>query len=277
LSDRDKFAILRRAKRVWAVASIHGAVAQLEAAHSALAERFADDDRLVYLGNYLGHGPDILETLSEMLRFRRALIARPRHFAFDIAYLRGAQEEMWQKLLQLQFAPNPREVLPWLMEHGVQATLEAYGGSAEEGLKNARDGALSLTRWTSSLRAAMQAQPGHYALMTHLRQAAYSDDQKLLFVNAGLTLDRPLSAQTDALWWGGSGFTKMTQPYASFARVVRGFDRSRPGAALHSHSATIDGGAGFGGKLLVACFEPGASADPVNLHRDRETFKFVGP
>ena len=32
-------------------------------------------------------------------------------FLGDIVFLRGSQEEMWQKLLELQFAPNPREVL----------------------------------------------------------------------------------------------------------------------------------------------------------------------
>ena len=57
--------------------------------------------------------------------------------ASDLVYLRGAQEEMWQKLLQLQFAPNPQDVLRWMLGQGVETTLRAYGGAAEVGLSAA--------------------------------------------------------------------------------------------------------------------------------------------
>src|ERR671925_303181 len=116
MSDRDKFAVLRKCRRVWAVAAIHGESARLDALHRAIEQRFGVGDRLVYLGNYLGHGSDVRATLDALLAFRRELIARPGMFAADVAYLRGSQEEMWQKLLQLQFAPNPREVFAWMVE-----------------------------------------------------------------------------------------------------------------------------------------------------------------
>ena len=134
MSDRDKFAVLR-VPRVWAVAAIHGEAEQLAAAARALEPRIVAGDRLVYLGNYLGRGPDVRGTVDELLAFRRELIARPGMFAADVAYLRGSQEEMWQKLLQLQFAPNPREVLAWMLEQGVGATLAAYGGEHPAGLR----------------------------------------------------------------------------------------------------------------------------------------------
>src|SRR5919108_2871659 len=127
MSDRDKFAVLRKCRRVWAVAAIHGESARLEALHRAIEARFAPGDRLVYLGNYLGHGADVRATLDALLAFRRELIARPGMFACDVAFLRGGQEEMWQKLLQLQFASNPREVLEWMLAQGVEPTLRAYG------------------------------------------------------------------------------------------------------------------------------------------------------
>src|SRR5262249_9603135 len=79
--------------------------------------------------------------------FRRWLLARPRTFAYDIAYLRGGQEEMWQKLLQIQFAPNPREVLGWMLTQGVGATLAAYGGDVRLAGGAARAGPMALTRW----------------------------------------------------------------------------------------------------------------------------------
>src|SRR5215470_8748830 len=121
------FAILRRARRIWAVASIHGEADRLDAVHHALWARFAPGDRLVYLGNILGRGPAVRDTVDLLLEFRRHLLARSGMFAYDIAYLRGSQEEMWDKLLQLQFAPNPREVMDWMLAQGIAATLAAYG------------------------------------------------------------------------------------------------------------------------------------------------------
>jgi len=263
VANQERFAVLHAGRRVWAVASVHGEAQRLAAVHAELARRFLPTDRLVYLGNYLGYGPGIRATVDELLRFRRELIACPGMFSYDIAYLRGSQEEMWQKLLQLQFAPNPREVLQWMLQRGVDATLAAYGGEPTQGMAAARDSALTLTRWTSSVRSAMQREPGHYPLMTHLRRAAYTADGALLFVNAGVDPERPLSAQSDALWWGASGFANLAEPYSGFRSVIAGFDRNHPGLALGDHRATVDGGAGFGGPLLAACFDH--TGVPVDL------------
>ena len=82
--------------------------------HDRISERFLDGDRVVYLGNYIGHGEAVGATIGEMLDF----LGRQHGFSCDVAFLRGAQEEMWQKLLQLQFAPNPVEVLAWMAEAG---------------------------------------------------------------------------------------------------------------------------------------------------------------
>src|SRR5215510_11761123 len=72
--DRDKFAVLRRCVRVWAVASIHGEVDRLIHLHDRLAERIVVGDRLVYLGNYLGRGPAVAATIDCLLDFRRWMI-----------------------------------------------------------------------------------------------------------------------------------------------------------------------------------------------------------
>ncbi len=256
MSDRDKFAVLRKSRRVWAVAAIHGEADRLDALHQAVVGRFLTGDRLVYLGNYLGRGPGVAHTVDRLLEFRRALIAAPGMFASDVAYLRGSQEEMWQKLLQLQFAPNPREVLDWMLSQGLGATLAAYGGTPGQGAQAAREGALSLTKWTTALRAGMQSRPGHYLLMSALRRAAYTDDGGLLFVHAGIDPDRPLSAQSDSLWWGTGGFSRLAQAYGGFAKVVRGFDRAHPGVEVGPFTVTVDAGCGFGGPLVAACLDP---------------------
>jgi serine/threonine protein phosphatase 1 len=256
MSEREKFAVLRAARRIWALSPVHGDLPRLRALHGYLAERFQDGDRLVYLGGMLGRGNDVAGVVDELVSFRRQVLARRNVFTIDIAYLRGQQEVMWQKLLQLQFAPNPKEVLPWMLQQGVASTISAYGGDPAEGLVRCREGALAITRWTNSLRTAMQARPGHFHLLAELRRAAYTDDYGLLFVHAGIDPDRPLEAQGDTLWWGSSGFAMLSQPYGEFLKVVRGFDRQHGGPAMNPFAITLDGGCGYGGKALLACLDP---------------------
>jgi len=252
----DFFARLVRSRRIWAIAAIHGEAKRIAQLHARLAPRLAAGDRLVYLGGYLGHGPDVAGTLDELIAFRRRFLARPRVFLEDIAFLRGSQEEMWQKLLQLQFAPNPREVLQWMLDHGIAATLEAYGGEVRQGRAAARDGALGITRWTTGLRAAVDARPGHRQLLTGIKRYALTEDGALLFVHAGIDPGKPLDLQRDALWWGGVNILELEAPYGSFRRVVRGFDRRHGGLIESPYAVSLDAGSGFGGALLAACFAP---------------------
>lgn len=254
MPEPSKFATLHNAHRVWAVASIHGEARRLDAVHEQIAERFEPGDRLVYLGNYLGHGKEICETLDQLLSFRRLLLSGRGMLACDIVFLRGAQEEMWAKLMQLHLALDPVTVLDWMLDRGLRETLEAYGGNAADGLSRARVGAIELARWTGGLRDAMQSHPGHYKLMSALRRAAFTGDGSLLFVNAGLEAGRPLDTQGDSLWWG-DGFDKITEPYSHFKLVVRGYDHKQRGVRFTAHTASLDGGCGAGGPLQAACFD----------------------
>lgn len=251
----NKFALLRRAARVWAVAALHGDAARLATLHAALEPRFVPGDRLVYLGNYFGHGPQIVATIDELLRFRRLILARPLMFAYDVVYLRGGQEEMWQKMLQLQFAVNPRQVFDWLLGQGTEATIRAYGGDPARGRQAMGGGPVAIGRWTGELRQRMAAHAGHQALMSTLRRAAHTDDGRLLFVHAGLDPARGLAEQGDRLWWGHAGWATIAGPYAGFVRVVRGYGRGTE-ADASDYALTIDAGCGFGGPLVAACLAP---------------------
>jgi serine/threonine protein phosphatase 1 len=265
--ETDKFAILRGGRRIWVVGAIHGEARRLMALHDALETRFdVPGDRLVYTGNFLGHGPDVRRTVAELLDFRSRLLGLPGMFAADIVFLRGTQEEMWQKLLQLQFAVNPREVLAWMLGHGLGATLTAYGLEPEAGLAAARDGALALSRWTGRVRAAIAAQPGHRDLLSALRRAAHDVERRLLFVHAGLDPTRPLESQGDRFWWGPAGFGSWLEPYGGFRCVVRGYDPAHGGVAQLAHAITADGGCGFGGTLTALCLSPeGEIVDRVDI------------
>ncbi len=254
-------AALRSGGRVWAVGAIHGEADRLRSLHCRLAAELRPGDQLVYLGGYLGHGAQVRETVDELLVFRRFFIAQPGVETEDVVFLRGAQEEMWQKLLQLQFASRPAEVLRWLIEHGVGATIAAYGGDPEQGLHAAEDGALSLTRWTSGLRQAVRQYDGHNALLSSLKHAALTDDGALLFVHAGLDPGMPLDTQRDYFWWGCPAFESLEGACHGFRAIVRGRAPNGPGLQF-GPLVTLDAGCGQNGFLTAACFD----ADGRILH-----------
>lgn len=256
VAEQTIFAVLPAGRTTWAIGSIHGDVERLTEVHRRIADHIRPEDNLVYLGNMVGRSGNVLTCVDALLLFRRALLARQTFDgAGEIVYLRGRQEEMWHKLLQVQFAPNPREVLEWMLSQGVGPTLEAYGGDVAEGRRAAATGAVSLSQWTNRLRAAMRARDGHDKLMSVLRRAAYTADQRLLLVNAGIDASRPLSEQSDTFWWGGRDFDEIDHAYGEFRYVVRGFDYRHKGVWFKDWAASIDGGCGFGGSLVAARFD----------------------
>lgn len=266
----DAIARLPYDRRVWAVASIHGEAGRLVALHDRVAPRVRIGDVFVYLGNYIGVGPDPRGAVGELLEFRRWLLARPRAFLCDVVFLRGAQEEMWSKLFQLQFAPNPREVLQWMLDRGVGRSIEAYGGDAEAGLRAAREGPVALTRWAAALRAGVIAASGHTPFFTALKRAAASRRADgtggLLFVHAGLDPGAPLAAQRDSFWWGSSGFARLDRPFDGFRRIVRGFDPNHGGVVETPLTLSLDMGAGHGGPLMaVALSQDGEIVERVEM------------
>lgn len=251
-----RFASLGSPSAVWTVAAIHGDAERLSALHEALAERIQPGDRVVYFGNYTGHNIDAAEAVDEILSFRRRLLALPGMKADDIVYLRGGQEDMWARLIQLQFHAHPLELFLWMLGNGMAHTLQAYGINPHDGIAAAREGVISLTRWTNSLRDIIREFPGHDVFTRQHRRAAYTSlpDGRfpLLFVHAGIDPQRPLDSQEEALCWSGENFSQMTTPYAPFEKVVRGYDPQRGGLYLNCVTATLDGGCGFGGNLVCA-------------------------
>jgi serine/threonine protein phosphatase 1 len=258
----EPIANLRGGRPTWAVAAINGEAGRLAELHRQLSEKFEPGHNLVYHGNYFGGGEDVAGTVDALLKFRCGLLARPGVWVDEIVYLRGAHEEMWQKLLQIQFAPNPLELLRWMEAQGIAQTIAAYGGTIAVGLDAARRGAIQLTKWTSSLRDGIRQTDGHNAFMSSLKHACVTTDRALLFVHSGLDASRPLSEQGDTFWWGAADFDRIDSPYGDFKRVVRGNDPRHRGIELDAVAATIDGGCGFGGPLVAVCFdEEGGAID----------------
>jgi serine/threonine protein phosphatase 1 len=249
------YAVVERPRRIWAIAAINGALGPLVGLHDELAKRYSAGDRIVYLGNYFGPGPDGPAVLDELVAFRRLLLTAPGAEPWDVVYLRGTHEEMWQKLMQLQFAANPQEVLDWMLKQGVGAPLVAYGLDLDEARRRCREGPLSLTRWTGRVASAMHGRAGHDELFGAIRRYASTGPGGVLFVHAGLDPSRPLSEQGDAFWWGGAYFDAMESPYDGYRRVVRGADRHKRGRRETAATLSLDGGAGAGGPLIAAALD----------------------
>lgn len=251
--DRTHFSILRPGGRIWAIAAVRGDAARLRQINARIEALFQRGDRLIYLGDVIGTGPDILGAVDEVLRFRRWVLSQPPFMhPDDVVVLRGSQEEMWRNLLQVQFAAAAGDVLRWMENRGVAKTVEAYGGRFLEGMAAARDGATVLGQWTARLRAAIRAAPGHGSFYAMLTRAAVTTDGALLFVNAGLDPDRRLSEQGDRFWWDAGGPDRMKERYPEARLVVRGADPERRGVTLEPFYLGLDGG-GEGGSLNAVC------------------------
>jgi hypothetical protein len=245
-------------KNIWAVSAIHGDVDRLITLHNTLYKRLRPGDRIIYLGNYVGYGDEAVACIDEILTFRRLVLSIPGMLCSDMVYLRGRQEEMWQKLLQLQFAPDPGGTLLWMLGNGLSNTLYSYGLSPHDGIEACHHGIMGLTRWTNSIRETLRRHPGHEIFGTHLTRAAHTDETApypMLFVHAGLDASRALGDQGDTFWWASAEFETIDTPYLPWQKVVRGYDPGHKGVVTNCVTATIDGGCGFGGKLICAGFE----------------------
>ena len=266
IAKDNRFSSLGTPNRIWAVSAIHGDLERLMSLHNAIYHKIKPGDRIVYLGNYVGYGNQSAECVDEILTFRRLVLSIPGMLCSDLVYLRGRQEEIWQKLLQLQFAPSPGDTLLWMLGNGLSNTLNSYGLSPHDGIEACRHGIMGLTKWTNSIRDKLRARPGHEIFTTQLTRAAHTNDNSdypMLFVHAGLNANRTLGDQGDTFWWASEEFEKIREAYLPYQKVVRGFDPAHKGVVTNCVTATIDGGCGFGGDLI--CAEIAKTGDFIDI------------
>ena len=223
MNNESNFIEFKNVKRIWAIGSIHSNLDSFDSLKEHIIKNFELDDKLIFLGNIIGLGNKAKETLSSVIDLRFKLMAKFKFNPENIVFLRGAQEEMLNKLTQLQTAPNPQEILKWMFSHGVDKTLDSYGYNFQEIEDIATQGTISITKWTSKLNISIANVPGHKEYFSNLKHAAFSSSKKILFVNRGVDVSRPLSAQSDCFWWGYQNFSKLNKPYNTFVRIVRGY------------------------------------------------------
>ena len=224
MENTSNFVEIKKTNKLWAVGSIHSNLKSFNSIKKFILNNFAPNDKLIFLGNIIGLGENSKETLDSVIELRFNLMSKFKIKPESIIFLRGAQEEMFSKLLQLHIAPNPSEIVEWMFDHGVNQTIKSYGFSEEEVKNIASSGTIKISRWTASLNRALQFNPGHTQYFLSLKHAAYSHTRKILFVNRGVDITRPLSAQNDCFWWGFQNFSKIKEPYKTFSRIVRGYE-----------------------------------------------------
>lgn len=265
-----RFSYLGQARRMWFISAIHGNVPPLYAIHDEIINHIQTGDRIIYAGNAIGYGEHSVDVINEMLHFRRAVLAKPGMIPSDVIYLRGAQEELLQKVTQLQFAPEPTKTLLWMYENGLTATLQSYGIPPEEGIIACKQGIIGISKWTQKIRDTVKSHPGHECLNTNLVRAAIFDANpayRMLFVNAGIDTQKPLGEQQDNFWWAAKKFDEFETPYTPFAKVIRGYDPEHKGTEYNCIKATIDGACGFGGALTCSGFSySGDVFDQITCH-----------
>ena len=223
MENSSKFSELTKANNIWAVGSLHSSLDSFQSIKKYILSNFEFGDKLIFLGNLIGCRPESKKIIDEVLKLRFNLMAKYQLKHSDIVFLRGAQEEMFRKLLQLHIAPNPIEILQWIFSHGVDQTIISYNLDPDEFRKTVTQGTIQINKLTTKLNNQISFNSGHQEFFSSLKHAAYTDNMEVLFVNRGVDLSRPLSAQNDCFWWGYQNFSKIDKPYFSFKRIVRGY------------------------------------------------------
>ena len=224
MDTNSNFVEIKKSNKIWAIGSIHSNLNSFSTVKKFILKNFKENDKLIFLGNIIGLGNNSKKTLDSVIDLRFKLMANFQIKPESIVFLRGAQEEMFSKLLQLQLAPNPSEIIEWMFEHGVNESIKSYGFSEDEVINIASSGTINISKWTANLNKVLQSNPGHVEYFLNLKHAAYSSSKKILFVNRGVDITRPLSAQNDCFWWGFQNFSTIQKPYKTFLKIVRGYE-----------------------------------------------------
>ena len=239
MSTDNKFQEFINTDRIWAVGSLHSSIDSFQSIKKYILSNFKNGDKLIFLGNVIGYNKASKAIITDVLNLRFNLMAKFNLNHEDVVFLRGAQEEMFSKLLQLQIAPNPREITDWIFSHGVDQTIVSYDFDPDQFRNISTQGTIQINKLTSKLNKKITETPGHKEFFSNLKHAAFSNSMEVLFVNRGVDLSRPLSAQNDCFWWGYQNFSLINKPYSTFRRIVRGYQSNEHNDLEHSKNRIL--------------------------------------
>ena len=99
MTTDNKFQKFTNTDRIWAIGSLHSSIESFQTIKKYIFSNFKNGDKLIFLGNLIGYNNYSKETLTDVLTLRFNLMAKFNLDHEDIVFLRGAQEEMFSKLL----------------------------------------------------------------------------------------------------------------------------------------------------------------------------------
>ena len=174
----------------------------------------------------------------------------------DVAFLRGSQEEMWQKLFQLHLSVEPASVLQWMLDRGVRQTLAAYGWGPDEAQGRVSNGSQEIARLAqraSRPDAAVSGAPGasgqRAASGVYRRRRPPVRQLGPRSLSPSRCPERRLLVGRRSAGCAGPALRRLQEDHPAVS-IPR-----RAGVSLDDYVATVDGGAGFGGTLAAACFD----------------------
>jgi serine/threonine protein phosphatase 1 len=200
--------------RTLAIGDIHGCLTALQTLEAAVP--FADDDRIVTLGDYVDKGPDVPGVLDW-------LVERAEAFGDRLVPIRGNHD-----LLMLEARDGRARFDTWLQCNG-DATLAGYG----------------LPPTASSLA---RIPDEHWALLESTR--LFAEDAKHFYVHGNVDPDLPLTEQPDYLLLWEKFYDP--PPHASGKTMVCGHTSQKTGQIADlGHAVCIDTWACGGGWLTA--------------------------
>ncbi|MFQ6547026.1 metallophosphoesterase family protein [Aestuariibius sp. 2305UL40-4] len=246
---------------IYAVGDIHGYADQLDRALALIEADGGPDAEIVFLGDFVDRGPDSKGVLDRLVRGQ----AESRNWRFVL----GNHDRMFLRFVTegQQHDDRIKSGLSWMNPRlGGTTTLRSYGvgGPDSPAFQPPRGKVVEtlVSWWTNQgnlsdqevIIAAREAVPdAHLNFLATLPLWHETDD--LLFVHAGIRPGIPLEEQEeDDLIWIRDGWLEDDRDHGKL--VVHGHT-ALDTPEHHGNRVNLDGGAGYGNRLVPAAFDAG--------------------
>lgn len=234
---------LRDQREVLAIGDLHGFDDLLVDLTHVVQSELTSDSRIVFLGDYIDRGPQMLPLLERLSR------GNVLGLDCEEIFLVGNHDQFMIDVLRMRSdVPLPASHMRNWMENGGTATLRSLGLAIDQHPE--------LTQDVLSLQQALfdVIDASILAFLNELRTCWRIDD--LLFVHAGIHPEVPLEVQKfEDLLLIREPFLSAAETWPHSFLVVHGHTPSRP--EIHPHRIGVDTGVFMSGALSAAQFRDG--------------------
>jgi len=213
--------------RTFVIGDIHGCAKQLRELYQMLPIK--DEDRLVFLGDYIDRGPESRAVVNFILGLDRPYVA-----------LMGNHEA---EMLECMDSTFPENLFEWLLLWGGDKTLQSYGISPYR--SNEEEDEL-MDRFKNAI-------PAQHKQFYNALQLFY-EDEHCLCVHAGLNPKKPEERDKKTLLWIRDEFIQSDVDFGK--RVIFGHTPQESGKPhVDKHKIGIDTGC-YASGILTAVMLP---------------------